>query len=86
MIFPVGGVPPVRQPFRSPEVAAVTLVNDFLRTLESENVRVSNTYALPARNGRLRPEFAHDELHLNAEGYAALNAAPAPLLEAELKR
>ncbi|MCS6910155.1 MAG: hypothetical protein NZM11_06245 [Anaerolineales bacterium] len=85
-IFSVGDVPPVWQPFRSSEVAAaVTVVNDFLRTHESENVRVFDTYALPARNGRLGPEFAHDELHLNAEAHTALNAAPAPLLEVELK-
>ncbi len=75
-IFPVGPVPLERRPFWSDDVAlAVEEVNAFLVTLQGPGVLLLDSHAILAENGAAREAFAHDTLHLNAQGYAALNRA-----------
>lgn len=82
-VFPVARVPLERRLFWSPEVAsAVVQVNNFLYTLESEDVIIFDTYSLlTAQNGVLHDKYAHDLLHLNPVGYEALNQELSPLLQ-----
>jgi lysophospholipase L1-like esterase len=73
-IFPVGEAPLIRRPFWSEAVGeGVETVNASLRALATERVMVFDAYALLQRDGQLRAEYAQDELHINAAGYAALN-------------
>ncbi|MEL6384877.1 MAG: GDSL-type esterase/lipase family protein [Cyanobacteria bacterium J06626_18] len=74
-IFPVGSVPLERQPFWSEAIGeAVEEVNDDLLALADDQVIVLDTVAILADSeGQLLPEYSKDELHLNAQGYAALN-------------
>ena len=76
-IFPTARALPPR-----PEVqAAIGAVNRELLGLAGADVRVVDSAALLAGpDGYLLPAYADDELHLSAEGYAALNAALVPLL------
>lgn len=85
-IFPVGAAPLERRLFWSDDIAqAITDVNAELRGLASDRVVVLDAYALLAgADGLLRPEYSQDELHLNAAGYAVLNAALAAALLAAL--
>ena len=82
-ILPVGDVPLVRRPFWSNEIeTAVSDVNDYIHTLASEQVIVFDAFTILAdENGRLRDEYAADELHLNQNGYDHLNQALTPLLK-----
>lgn len=82
-VFPVGSYPPERRLYWSNEInTAVTEVNEFIHTLEAESVLVLDAYALlEDGHGRLHPDFAADELHLNQTGYAQLNEALVALLD-----
>jgi lysophospholipase L1-like esterase len=75
-IFPIGAVPLERQLVWSNDVAAaVEEVNAFLATLAGERVIVMETAPiLAAENGMIQETYSRDTLHLNGEGYAALNA------------
>jgi len=81
-IFPTGSVPPEWLPFWSDDIpGAIKEVNAYIHTLEQEGVVILDCYALLADDdGRTRPEYSQDLLHLNAAGYRRLNAALAPLL------
>ncbi len=81
-IFPVGEVPLERQPFWSPDVArAIDEVNTFIRSLEAQDVIILDAYSILAdESGMIRDEYARDELHLSAAGYAALNEHLTPIL------
>jgi lysophospholipase L1-like esterase len=84
-VFPIGEVPLERKLFWSPEIAlAVDEVNTYIRSLEAPNVIVFDTYSLlvNANDRRIRAEYAQDELHLNALGYATLNQELAHILAA----
>ncbi len=73
-IFPVGEFPLERRIFWSPEIdSAVQEVNDYLRSLSAENVDVFDAAAILAEKGRANPLYYSDELHLNDDGYAALD-------------
>jgi lysophospholipase L1-like esterase len=76
-IFPIGAVPLERQLVWSDDVAeAVEEVNAFLATLEGDRVTVIPTAPILAgENGMVQETYSRDTLHLNHEGYAALNKA-----------
>lgn len=76
-IIPEGRVPVERRPFWSNEVEAATNeVNRFLYTLEGKQVILLNTARVLANeDGKVRSEYSRDLLHLNDQGYAALNEA-----------
>lgn len=60
---------------------AIAEVNRELLGLAAADVQVLDSAAvLAGPDGYVRPAYAADELHLSAAGYAALNAALAPLL------
>jgi lysophospholipase L1-like esterase len=60
---------------------AIKEVNDYLRGLSAENVLILDTVPLLAdETGFIRDDFAHDFLHINSAGYAALNSALSDLL------
>ncbi|MGQ0603025.1 MAG: hypothetical protein ACT4QE_15180 [Anaerolineales bacterium] len=59
-------------------------VNTDLRALESERVILFDAYAVLQSGGKLRADYALDELHINEAGYAALNAELSKVL-AKLK-
>ncbi len=81
-IFPVDNAPLERELFWSPEVAqAIIEVNDDLKTLRHDQVIIFDAYAILVKDGLIRPEYAEDLLHLNANGYAALNRGLQPILE-----
>lgn len=80
-IFPIGDFPLERKVFWSPAIAtAIDEVNAYLRSLAAPNVFVFDAYAILSNNVQLRTEYAQDELHLNADGYAALNRELEPVL------
>ena len=81
-IFPAGNVPLVRRSFWSKEIeTAVLEVNETIHSLASEQVIVLDAFALLAdEDGRLRDEYAFDELHLNGQGYNHLNQELSKLL------
>jgi lysophospholipase L1-like esterase len=64
-----------RRPFWSSEIETAVLdVNVTIRSLASERVIVLDAFAVLAdEDGRLRHDYANDELHLNEAGYRALN-------------
>lgn len=63
---------------------AIASVNRELLNLAGPGVQVLDSAAvLCGPDGYVRPEYAEDEAHLSAAGYAALNAALAPLLHVD---
>lgn len=74
-IFPLGQIPLERRPFWSDDVASsISEVNAFLATLESENVKVFDvTPLLSNGEGVVDAGYSKDFLHLNQQGYDALN-------------
>lgn len=81
-VFPTGRIPPLRRPFWSDDVGvALQEVNTFIRSLAGDDVIVFDAYPLlVGSNGRIRPEYSADLLHLSAGGYRRLNDALVPLL------
>ncbi len=76
-IFPVTVASIERRLFFWSDAVArsIRVVNGHLSELTADHVRLLDTYALLAENGLTRPDYAADTLHLNADGYAALNPA-----------
>jgi lysophospholipase L1-like esterase len=83
-IIPAGSrIPLVRIPFWPREVdEAVEACSTGIRTLASDRVVVFDTAPIIVSepNGRVKPQYQRDFLHLNAEGYAVLNRQLTPLL------
>lgn len=52
--------------------AAVADVNDYIRSLKGDGITIIDCSPSFDMNGRVRPEFALDTLHLNAKGYEML--------------
>lgn len=79
-IFPIAGIP---FPDHATQ-AAIDAVNAGLHALAAPGVMVfDSATVLAGADGYLQPAYAADTLHLNAAGYAALNAALAQLLTPE---
>ncbi|NTU80860.1 MAG: SGNH/GDSL hydrolase family protein [Chloroflexales bacterium] len=65
--------------------AAISAVNAGLPALTGEGVQLFDSAAvLAGPDGYVRSTYADDELHLSPAGYAALNAALIPMLDAAL--
>ena len=81
-IFPLGKLPIDRRPFWSDDVAiAINDVNDYIKTLAGDRVIVfDSSQVLANSQGIVDPKYSQDFLHINSEGYAALNKAIAGIL------
>lgn len=82
-IFPLGKLPLERRWLWSDEVApAIREVNEFIANLASEDVQVLDTFSvLQGETDLIQASYSRDLLHLNTQGYAALNTALIPLLQ-----
>ncbi len=70
-----------RRPFWNDRIHdAVGHVNRVLLSLADDDVVVLNANIVLSDNGRLRKEYAKDCLHMNSEGYKALNQLVGPVL------
>ncbi|MCP4368997.1 MAG: SGNH/GDSL hydrolase family protein [Deltaproteobacteria bacterium] len=74
-IFPLGELPIERRLFWSDEVGkAIVEVNEYINTLKNEDVAIYDTASVLAdQSGQVRAEYSFDFLHLNENGYLALN-------------
>lgn len=73
-IFPVGNPPLERQPFWSADIsAAIEEVNQYIRSLAQPKVIVFEADSVLSDGQQLKPQYAQDEMHLNAQGYQVLN-------------
>jgi lysophospholipase L1-like esterase len=83
-VFELGDISVVKRPFWSNDVAvAIREVNAFLETLARDRVFVLDTNAaLDDGRGEVRRAYQLDYLHIDAEGYAALNQKLLPLVAA----
>lgn len=81
-IFPLGTLPIERRPFWSDDVAiAINDVNDYIKTLAGDRVIVfDSSQVLANSQGIVDPKYSRDFLHINSEGYAALNKEIAGIL------
>ncbi|WP_287526503.1 GDSL-type esterase/lipase family protein [Okeania sp. SIO2C2] len=83
-IFPIAEVPLERKFFWSPDIVVkgIKEVNDFIYSLENEDVIIFDTKAILANEqGKVREEYSRDFLHLNRAGYKALNDKLMPILQ-----
>jgi lysophospholipase L1-like esterase len=82
-IFPLGKIPLERRLFWSEDVGyAIEEVNRFIYSLEAENVIIFDTEKVLADDrGLLKKEYSWDFLHLNEDGYDALNEKLIKILE-----
>lgn len=82
-IFPIAEVPLERKLFWSLDVElAIQEVNDFIFSLEEEDVIIFDTREILANEqGKVREEYSRDFLHLNRAGYKALNEKLMPILK-----
>jgi lysophospholipase L1-like esterase len=76
-IFPLGKLPIERRPFWSDDVAiAINDVNNYIKTLAGDRVIIfDSSQVLANSQGMVDPKYSRDFLHINSEGYAALNKA-----------
>lgn len=80
-IFPLGRRDLLHRAIWSGDVeGAVRDENARLRAWRADRLTLFDCDPVLAPGGTLDPRYAADTLHLNAEGYAALNAAIEPLL------
>ncbi|MGD1805736.1 SGNH/GDSL hydrolase family protein [Dapis sp. BLCC M126] len=83
-IFPLAEIPLERKIFWSPDivVTAIKEVNDFIYSLENEDLIIFDTTdILVNQQGKVREEYSRDFLHLNRAGYKALNDKLMPILK-----
>ena len=83
-VFPTSGnVPLARQLVWSDDVyEAIDEVNEFILTYEADHVIIFDTKnTLATSDGNIKPEYVHDLLHLNVNGYHALNLELTKILE-----
>ncbi len=83
-IFPLAEVPFDKKHFGSPDIVitAIKEVNDFIYSLENEDVIIFDTGdILVNQQGKVREEYSKDFLHLNRAGYKALNEKLMPILQ-----
>lgn len=74
-VFPTGEIPLERKPFWSNEnTEAIQDVNAYIKTLADDQIIVFDTFSiLVDRQGVMMSQYSADELHLNEQGYTALN-------------
>lgn len=68
-------MPLERRPFWSEDVeSALVEANAFISSLQAPNIFVFDAYSiLVGKDGKIRPQYSRDLLHLNQEGYRVLN-------------
>nr|CAA6806684.1 MAG: Lysophospholipase [uncultured Thiotrichaceae bacterium] len=78
-VFPLGDIPIERRLFGFDEraiIPAIDEVNEHIKGIEAEHVRIFDTYELLKGEGRkINPDYSRDWLHLNEQGYQRLNQA-----------
>lgn len=76
-ILPVGQVPIIRKPVWSDDIAqAIYEVNGYIDSLADDQVIVFDGFsAIANEQGLMAEDYRMDELHLNTQGYGALNQA-----------
>lgn len=85
-VFPPGKPSLLRRFVWSDEIySAVKEVNVFIRGLGSEGIAIIDCDTVFEENGRIKPEYAIDTLHLSAKGYEKLNSIVKPVIENVLK-
>ena len=74
-IFPTAKVPIERRLFWSDDVAlAIIDANQFISSMASENVIIFDSYSILVGKGeKIQLGYSYDFLHVNAQGYEALN-------------
>jgi hypothetical protein len=74
-IFPAGEIPLLRRLVWSEEIdQALEEINEFIRSLAQDQVIVFDAAEILAdTHGQMKREYRLDELHLNVDGYEALN-------------
>ena len=83
-VFPTSGnVPLARRLVWSNDIYdAIREVNRFILSLKDEEVIIFDTASiLSDRKGHTKPEYVYDLLHVNDDGYAALNMELVQILE-----
>jgi len=87
-IFPLGKVPLQRKIFWSKQVdEAIINVNQYIHSLSSNNVTVFvSKDVLANKSGLVKSQLSHDLLHLNEQGYKALNNAMRRTVESILQQ
>lgn len=81
-IFPTGRVTLDRRIYWSPGIdQAVSEVNEYLRSLASNDVIVFDAWKVLEERGKLRQDDAIDMLHLSQKGYSVLNSKLTVLVE-----
>lgn len=74
-IFPAAAVPPWRWPVWSDKTReAISDINAFLSGLNASGITVLNCDAIFLARTRMKSEYANDLLHINSDGYTALNS------------
>ncbi len=82
-IFPFGDVSLARRPVWSDRtLQARDEINREIRQLNGPHITVFDADEIFAADGRMKPEYQLDDLHLNEAGYGALNRAVTPVIEA----
>lgn len=80
-IFPVGSIEWTRRPVWSDKtIAAVDSTNALMKQWTGDNLTVVDCDEVLRTGERIHPRYALDALHINADGYAALNARLTSLL------
>lgn len=73
-VFPIGEVPIERRFVWSADVTeAIDDVNTYIHSLEAKNIVILDAYLILADDGITQDRFAKNLLHLNLDGYEALN-------------
>jgi lysophospholipase L1-like esterase len=81
LIFPPGSEPEKVSPKLSGRIAEATAdVNAILRTYQSDRITVLDCNDALADGALLKPAYADGQLHLNREGYEALNRVVVPAI------
>jgi lysophospholipase L1-like esterase len=82
-IFPVGEIPLERKLVWSDEIEkAVIEVNNYILSISNEDVIIFDvTKILSDADGKIKTEYRVDELHINEDGYQAINLELLSILE-----
>lgn len=85
-IFPVAELSPSQQSSLEEVDRAIIEVNEFIRSLKSDQVIILDAAALLANeNGKVRQIYSRDFLHLNDNGYTILNIELSKILTYQVR-
>lgn len=82
-IFPIGEIPLQRRLVWSDDIDTARVeVNEYIKSLAAEDVFIfDSAVLLSGSNGKIKPEYGYDTLHLKPAGYDVLNLELVKLLE-----